>query len=275
VVESNPSGVELFLNGERRGVTPAKLSLAPGDYTAELRGLGEMRVIVLKIAPGAQVSHYIDIAAPARTGTLEVRSQPDGARVIVDGSARGVTPLVVGELAIGSHEVLLQTDATSIRQTVTIEPGATASLVVPLSAPAGPVSGWISVSMPFDAQIFETGRLIGTTSTDRLMLSVGRHELEFVNDVLGYRQQVAVQVLPGKVAPVRPELPRGVLNVNAVPWAEVWIDGDRAGETPIGNMQVAIGAHEIVFRHPQFGERKAAVTVKAAGAARVSVDMRQ
>ena len=54
-----------------------------------------------------------------------------------------------------------------------------------------------------------------------------------------------------------------------------WIDGERIGETPIGNVTLPIGPHEIVFRHPDLGEKRHAVTVTMLSAARVSVDLRK
>jgi hypothetical protein len=64
-----------------------------------------------------------------------------------------------------------------------------------------------------------------------------------------------------------------VLSVNAMPWAELWVDGSRVGETPLGNVPVRIGKHEIVLKHPQFGERRLQVLVRADTPARASVDM--
>ena len=84
-----------------------------------------------------------------------------------------------------------------------------------------------------------------------------------------------VQVPPGKIAPITLELPKGNVSINATPWAEVWIDGERAGETPIGNLSVPIGSHEIVFRHPQLGEKRQAVSVTLGAPVRVSIDMKQ
>ena len=79
---------------------------------------------------------------------------------------------------------------------------------------------------------------------------------------------------PGKVAALAIDLPNGVINLNATPWAEVWIDGNRVGETPIGNLTISIGPHEIVFKHPQFGEKRQAVSVTLAAPMRLSVDMK-
>jgi hypothetical protein len=54
----------------------------------------------------------------------------------------------------------------------------------------------------------------------------------------------------------------------------VFIDGQRVGETPIGNLSVPIGPHEVVFRHPQFGEKRHAISVTLSGPVRLSVDMK-
>ena len=60
---------------------------------------------------------------------------------------------------------------------------------------------------------------------------------------------------PGEVKHLELD-PRGTVNINAQPWAEVWIDGKKMGETPLANLSIPLGVREIVFKHPQFGERK-------------------
>ena len=278
LVQSSPAGVEVFVDGVSRGMTPATVSVSAGSHILELRGRGVPRVIPLQVPAGGQVSQYLEFVDTPTTGMLVVHSQPVGANVTVDGVARGVAPITIEGLTSGDHEVVLQSAAGTSRHTVKVLAGTTASLVAPvLAAPApvdGPVSGWVSVKAPFLIEIREDGQLIGTTETDRLMLASGRHVLEFVNPSLGFRESRTVQVLPGKVAPLVIELPQGSVSLNASPWAEVWIDGRRIGETPIGNVSVPIGPHEIVFRHPELGEKKQAVSVTTGAPVRVSVSMK-
>lgn len=276
IVQSNPPGVQVFVDGVDRGMTPARLSVTPGAHILELRGRGVPRVIPLQVAAGAQVSQYLEFAETPTTGRLQVQSEPAGAKVTIDGAPRGVTPLTVSDLTPGDHEVILQSDTGSARHIVTVQAGTTASLLAPmaLTAANGPVSGWLSVRAPFTVEIREQGRLLGTTDTDRIMMAAGRHDLEVSNQSLAYRALRTVQVPAGKVAALNLDLPNGVVNLNASPWAEVWIDGQRAGETPIGNLSVAIGPHEVVFRHPQFGEKRHAISVTLAGPVRLSVDMK-
>jgi hypothetical protein len=234
-------------------------------------------VIPLNVTAGSEVSKYLEFAEAPLLGQLAIQSDPAGAKVFVDGTERGVAPMTIAELTPGEHEVVLQSDAATAKHVVVVQAGGTASLVVPMpgSASAGPVSGWVAVKSPFRIEIFEAGRLVGTTDVDRLMLAAGRHELELVNESLGYRTTRVIQVPPGKIAPITLELPKGNVSINATPWAEVWIDGERVGETPIGNLSVPIGSHEIVFRHPQLGEKRHAVSVTLGAPVRVSIDMKQ
>ncbi len=276
VVQSNPAGVEVFIDGESRGMTPSSLSLPAGSHILELRGRGTPRVIPLQIPAGGQISQYLEFADTPLTGMLVVHSQPAGARVSVDGVARGVSPITLDGLQPGDHTVVLENESGSSRHVVKVLAGTTASLVAPVAGGAteGPVSGWISVKVPFTVEIREDGKLLGTTETDRVMVAAGRHSLELVNQALGYRETRTVQVPPGKVADITIDLPKGVVNLNAAPWAEVWIDGRRVGDTPLGNLEVPIGPHEIVFRHPEFGEKRHAISVSAAAPVRLSVSMK-
>ncbi len=276
VVQSNPSGVQVFVDGIDRGMTPARLSVTPGAHILELRGRGVPRVIPLQVTAGAQVSQYLEFAEAPTTGRLQVQSEPAGAKVTVDGTARGVAPVTVADLTPGDHEVILQSEAGTARHVVNVQAGTTASLVAPIAATSadGPVSGWLSVRAPFTIEIREGGKLLGTTDSDRIMVATGRHDVELVNESLGFRVTRSLQVPPGKVASINLDLPNGVINLNASPWAEVWIDGHRVGETPIGNLQVPIGPHEVIFRHPQFGEKRHAISVTMSGPARLSVDMK-
>jgi hypothetical protein len=253
------------------------VAVNPGSHILELRGRGVPRVIPLNVTPGAEVSQYLEFAESPVSGQLAVQSEPAGAKVIVDGTERGVAPVTISDLTPGDHKVELQSsDGAVARHTVNVQAGGTASLVVPMGAAAttGPVSGWVSVKAPFALEIREQGRLLGTTDADRVMMAAGRHELDFVSESMGYRATRVVQVGPGKVASIAIDLPQGMVNLNAAPWAEVWIDGRRVGETPIGNLSVSIGPHEVVFKHPQLGEKRHAISVTLGAPVRLSVDMK-
>ena len=275
-INSNPPGAQVVVDGQVSGVTPLSLALKAGPHNVELRGSGDPRQIPVTITAGKELSQYIELPKVTAFGQLQIRTEPAGANVTVDGIPRGKSPVLVESLAAGEHSVVLDAENANVKQTVSVEAGMTASLVVPLaSAAVEPASGWIAVTAPVELQIFEGKRLVGTSQSDRLMLPAGRHDLDVVNDTLGYRQTRTVQVAPGKTAAVKLDWPKGSIAINALPWADVWIDGERVGETPIGNHSLPIGPHEILFRHPELGEQRFATTVSLKAPARVSVNLRK
>ena len=85
------------------------------------------------------------------------------------------------------------------------------------------------------------------------------------------RAERDVEVTAGDVSWVRLD-PKGQANFNAIPWAEVWSDGRKLGDTPIANYELQLGSHEFVFKHPQFGERKVTATIRAGQPAAVATD---
>ena len=109
--------------------------------------------------------------------------------------------------------------------------------------------------------------MLGSTDT-AVFASPGSHQLELVNAELGYRSTLNVVFRDGEIRPVRVSLPSGRLNVNAQPWATVSIDGREIGETPLANIELSIGPHVVVLKHPQLGERTETVVVRADAVAR-------
>ena len=107
------------------------------------------------------------------------------------------------------------------------------------------------------------------------MLPVGVHRIELANAGLEFTAARTVEIAAGRTANVAIALPSGRLSVNAIPWADVSLKGVSLGTTPLGDLAVPIGTHELVFRHPQLGERRQTVTVKAQTVARIGIDLRK
>ena len=202
--------------------------------------------------------------ATATTGVLTVDTQPAGAKVLLDGAPAGQTPLRLAAVAPGRHTVTVITENASMKRTVRVEAGKTAALDIPV------LSGWVAVHAPIVLDVVEGRRSLGTTEQGRILLAPGRHTLTVSNRDLTYSSVHTVRIGAGEEAVLNLK-PTGRVNLNAQPWAEVWIDGARAGETPLANLQVPLGPRTFVFKHPQFGERKITATVTTTPSA-LSVD---
>jgi hypothetical protein len=140
---------------------------------------------------------------------------------------------------------------------------------------ATPQPGWLSIDLPIQVEVYENGRFVGSSDRNQFALSAGQHELELVNESLGYRSSQSVVIQPGHATFISVNLPVGYLSLNAQPWSEVLIDGKSVGETPIGNLEFPIGPHRVVFRHPVHGEQKRTVVLATGATVRLSVDLRQ
>ena len=137
-VNTDPPGAEVLVDGTSRGWSPLRLALTPGAHTLLIRGAKESRTIPINITAGAEVSQYLELPkAGSGFGQLQVRTEPAGARISIDGTPLGKTPMTIVEIAPGEHTVTLESELGAVTQKVMIEAGVPASLVVPMGTQAG------------------------------------------------------------------------------------------------------------------------------------------
>ncbi len=280
---SHPAAAAVTIDGVPRGATPLTFSLADGTYHIEVGTGAQTRAQAITVGQGRDASYHVELAnapssggraaAPA-TGGLNISTEPPGARVAVDGVPHGTSPVVVPGLTPGSHLVVVTAATGTVNRQVSVEAGVTSSLIIAMTNSRF-ASGWLEMESAVPAQIFEGGALIGHTETPKLLLAAGPHTLDLVNTDLGYRVQRRVVITAGQTSAISLSAPQGTLSVNATPWAEVWIDGRNAGETPIANMPLPVGHHQLIFRHPELGEHRRTVAVGAEGPTRIGVDLRK
>jgi hypothetical protein len=317
-VDSTPAGAEVSIDGVRRGRTPLRLELAPGNHVVDVGAGASKRSGTVSVTGGAQQSHRVDLtAAPARAtasgatapsatlASIDVRSEPSGARVTIDGVDRGRTPLVVSGLPAGRRQVQVSGPFRPITRQVTLVAGQQASLSVapsrptpdePRAAPSATDSGaavqaggasttdaaaarpapagrgWITIESPLVLRVMRNGDYLGTSEDRRIQLPAGTHVIALENESVNFREVRTVEVPANRAVALAVALPQGALNINAAPWAEVFVDNQRIGETPVSQLALPIGPHEILYRHPQFGDRRITVIVKVGTPGRTFVD---
>ena len=96
--------------------------------------------------------------------------------------------------------------------------------------------GGLRLSSPIELQVLEGERVLGSSADGPVVTTGGRHELDFVNSALGYRSHQVVDIKAGQILPLKISPPDGRVSVNAVPWAQVSINGKSVGDTPLGNL---------------------------------------
>jgi hypothetical protein len=230
--------------------------------------------VVPHTPPGRKASDDRAAQVLPMSGRLVVNSDPAGAEIFLDGRYQGVTPKTLGGLAPGRYRIVLRREGREVQHKVSVGRGATVALVAPLESSSSS-AGWVSIASPLEMDVFEHGVLVGTSRSPRIMLEAGLHSLELVNEQTGFSTTRQVRVRSERVEQIGVEAPLGTAHLNAIPWAEVWIDGRSVGQTPIGNLPVAVGRHEIVFRHPQLGEKRILALVRFDTPTRLTANLRQ
>jgi hypothetical protein len=271
---TRPDGATVLVDGVNRGVTPVELDLAVGTHGVVLLAGASERRLDLKVEAGARVSENVDLPLSAQAvGALDITSEPAGARVTVDGTAVGTTPLSLRNVNPARHVVAIASGSSTINRTVDVAAGATASVFFTLAAQGSAATGTLAVESPIDLRILENGQLLGLSNGAPIVLGSGKHQLDLVNEGLELRVSRSVTVDGGKSTRLNVPVPSGTLSVNASPWAEVFVDGRSIGTTPLGGVSLPVGSHEVVWRHPQLGERRRTVVVGAQTPTRVAMDL--
>ena len=209
------------------------------------------------VEPAAGRASAAAPAAAARkaTGSLRVTSTPAGARVLIDGKPRGATPLTLGDLSPGTHEVALESNAGTVRRTVTVAANQTAQLEESI------FSGWLAVYAPFEVVIAEANRVLRPDERGQVLLPPGLHELRVANRTLGYEATWSVEIKPGETTNLRVTPAPSTLTVTSPEAAEVWVDGAKVGETPLNAAPVPLGTHDVLVKRPGGAERRYSITV--------------
>ena len=287
VLSSHPSGATVTVDGTAYGVTPLVATLDAGTHRVEVAGAdGARAALSLRIQPGEQVTHHVALTSPVAapvaaraTGALRVDTAGAAAQVFVDDVLVGAAPVQRDGLSAGTHQVTVQfANGKRLQRTVAVTAGERVALLAeaPMAAavPAAVATSTLRVQAPFDVQVFEGERLVGTNAAP-VSLPAGTHTLTLVNTALGFSQTLSTRVAARKTTTLAADVPVVPVQLNALPWADVTVDGRALGETPLANVPLPLGTHRVMFRHPELGEQIESLTVRAGGPVRLVADLRR
>lgn len=146
---------------------------------------------------------------------------------------------------------------------------------VPEPSPtAEPAYGYLSVVADRGAEVRLGGRSLGRTPLRRIQLPPGTHALSVTTDGVVGAIRDRVQVAAGESIERSYSFREvGYLQVVVRPWAEVAVDGRPVGQTPMARLEVVPGEHTVTLTHPEAGERRETVRVKAGETSHVRVTL--
>jgi len=247
VVQSQPTVADVTIDGQPRGQTPLRLELTPGQHVLELRKDRLLRRLPLVLDAGGRTTQYIEL----RASDADPAAAPS-ASVSASAPTSASTPVSAPATAPGTSAPNAPPPEAVVRPAPTV--------------------GWLVVQSPLTLSILRNGELIGNSDEGRLKIAPGHHEVELSNTAAGYREATTIQVVAGQQTVLRPDLPQSTIDLASTPSAKVLIDGQDVGETPLSQIALTIGSHDILFRHPDFGDRHVTTFIKVGTPARAFVD---
>ena len=218
----------------------------------------------------------------AETGSLQVNSTPDGAKIFLDGTDTGkATNVILTGIAAGNHALkLVRADYNDYLQTVSVQAGKTAQVAAEL-VPLDTAPGAIQVnSTPAGARIFLDGADTGKTTNATLAdIAPGSHALRLVlADYNDFQQNVTVQpVQTTQVAATLVPLTAttGTIQVNSSPTgAKIYLDNANTGKTTNAALTLlAPGNHAVLLTLQGYRDFGQQVTVAAGQTATVTASL--
>jgi len=267
-VETAPKGASVLLDGKIVGVTPLWKRVFIGAHRIKIfkKGYGILILDEIVVKRGNNV--VISRKLPAL-----VRSNPSGADVYIDDEYKGKTPLSF-EFEPGYRKVTLKKNGYETVEKMFKISDMTMKPMPTILLKKAEVLYSVNIhSKPAGAQIYVRSRYVGTTPKE-LRYPEGNYLIRIFKG--GYQEESVELVLPGKneyKTVLKPTESYGIISVNAQPFANVYLDGQKKGETPIELRRIPAGKHLILLTRPGYRDIRREVMLEREQKINIGVGM--
>lgn len=277
VVMSTPPGAELWIDGEKRGVTPVTDVRVDGSmqHKVELKLAGHnTRFDQIYVEPGER--RFVE-ASLEKTGGSAPAPTPPAAGSNSSSQAKTTAP------APQPRNDRTDRGDKSDRPALVNKPSPTLKNDVKdndrdedvdgLKVPKSTGKGYVSIESSVPLKVYVGDKLLGDTPLKRVAIDTGNQKLRLVNDREGISMQRKITVKAGAIENINIQLRRGSLAVNATPWAWVRIGSRQPVETPL-RLDVYEGDYTVRFECPDGKQMRDTAHVVAGKTATLSASCR-
>ncbi len=259
-VVSTPTGAAVWMNGENLALTtPTRLSLAgpPGEAVhLELRREGEV-LATREFTLGPELPARWEAALPPAPVPFRITSQPEGAKISLDGQAtEQVTPATIELDAQARHELRLELEGYRPASLsfeladLTEEQRRRSELYFPLKRVIPP--GFLLVNAPYPLRLQVGGRRFDVTGRREISLPPGSHAVRLSAPRVFFSHRVEITVRSGRRTQI-PLPPAVEIRVMANPSrCRLRIDGRAVDWLPV-DVRLVVGRHEFEFLWESLG----------------------
>jgi PKD repeat protein len=256
------------------GMSPAQNPLhtyrTPGIYPVSL----EAKDICTGTVNHATMSNFITVTAPATT--LSVTSNPTGAAIFIDNLIKGRTPLTLTDTAIGDHRLTITMDGYEeytrniiVEASTPLTIAAVLTMSVPQPTTRPPPNGSIALtSVPSGADVYLDGKQKGTAPAIFPDILPGNHQVTLL--FKGYDEwSRIVSVGSGQTAAINAvlvatkEITGSLAVITDPPGAEISIDGDFKGVSPVTIPGLYAGTHTVLLKLQEYADTTSNISITA------------
>jgi hypothetical protein len=240
-------------------------------------GLTPWRQTVTIVA-GQQAKLAATFGPAATSASLRVISNEPEVEVFIDGEDKGKAPITFSDIKPGEH-IVGGRKAHFKPQEQTVRIAASENAIVSFRMEAAPIDRphaalKVQSTVP-NAEVFVDGSSLGRAPVDRNDLDPGKHYVVVHRDGFTDFKREVILVENQAVALVADLSGTGSLRVLSTPeGAELRIDGELVGHTPVQHAGVTAGDHIVEFRLKGYFDHKETMKVEGGREKVFSVDLK-
>ena len=257
VFDTLPSGAAVEIDGNFVGNSPIRKRIFVGTHHVKAVKSGYGTLVLREI----QIERGKKLEISRKLPSL-IRSNPLGAEVYIDDEYKGKTPLSF-EFQPGYHRVLLKkTKYVDLSKRFFVADMVMNPMPIFQLTPAETIYPVNISSKPAGAIIYIEGNRVGETPK-QLDLPADRYAIRIFRD--GYQQIDDELIIPDTKeykTVLKPIIFYGSISINAQPFAMVYLDERKIGETPIELEKVPVGMHTIRLTRQGFVDIKRKIKVE-------------
>jgi len=139
VLNTSLDGASVIIDGEYRGSTPLIIErIEPGTYGVTFSRFGYKKLSTPVRVESGKTTEVSGMLIPL-TGSLDIITIPDGARILLDTINLGVTPISLPNMTVGNHTLtVLKERYVSAERTVTVVENRTTQITISLVSASPP-----------------------------------------------------------------------------------------------------------------------------------------
>ncbi len=274
VINSVPDKAAVILSrtGKEIGKTPyqAKAGNA-GNYLLEVRAPGyESAWLNLNLEKGSRTERSVKLKP--LTGKVMIVTEPAGARVTIKGELKGLTPLILQDLPLGTYEAMLDKSGFEPKPVAwKIAGPRPIEVAIPMASNIGVL---VVKSNPSRAAVYINDKLVGHTEY-RTNLEEGQYNLKISSP--GYAE-INRNVIVTKNKELEEnvqmaELPGSLEVISKPDKAEVKIDDKTHGVTPLKLDTLKAGKYTVTISKDGYDTATREVEIARGGKQLIELDM--